>query len=325
MNTDKTEEFMKYDQFLKRTKTFVKKRMGGDYFVDINHVTKNNSIELDGLIILKNGEKITPNIYLNNYYENYMNGEGFEDIVEELIKIYEETMENGEREALCIEYELDTMKPYIVFRIVNYQKNSKLLKEIPHIHYLDLAITFHCLVKDTKEGLGTIRITNEHIEQWNITLEELTEIARINTPNLLPVSIRSMNEVIIDILNKDLRFQDIENMTDGKNQIEDILNHMNQEAPHDMYVLTNIKGINGASCLLYPEVIKELAYRIRTDFYILPSSIHEIILVKDNGQIDINVLHEMVLDVNYTHVAEDEVLSDHVYFYSRERNAITLL
>lgn len=325
MNIEKTKDFMKYDQFLKRVKALVKKRMGGGYLVDINHVTKNNSIELDGLIILKNGEKITPNIYLNIYYENYLSGECVEDIVDEIIKIYEDTMEEGEREALCIKYEFSEMKSSIVFRLVNYNKNTKLLNEIPHIHFLDLAITFHCLVKDNEDGIGTIRITNEHLEYWNITLEKLTEIARINTPNLLPVSIRSMNDVIIDILNKEMEIKDLENISDDENEIEDMLNQIKQDTTLDMYVLANTKGINGASCLLYPDVVKELADELDTDFYILPSSIHELILVKDNGQVDKNALREMVLDVNNTQVAEDEILSDSIYFYSRKRDAITLL
>lgn len=325
MNMEKSKEFIKYDQFLIRVKTLVKKRMGGGYYVDINHVTKNNSIELDGLIILKKDEKITPNIYLNSYYENYLSGESIEDIVDEIIKIYEDTMEEGEREALCIQYEFSEMKSCIVFRLVNFNKNTKLLNEIPHIHFLDLAITFHCLVKDNEDGIGTIRITNEHIEHWNITLEELTEIARINTPNLLPASIRSMNDVILDILNKEMETQDLGNSSNDENEIENMLNQMKQDTAHDMYVLSNTKGINGASCLLYPEVVKELADELNTDFYLLPSSIHEIILVKDNGQIDKNALREMVLDVNDTQVADEEILSDSIYFYSREREAITLL
>lgn len=316
---------MNYDQFLISIKNSVKKRMGGGYFVEINHVTKNNSIELDGLIILKNGEIITPNIYLNSYYESYLDGECIEDILDEIIKIYEDTMDEGEQEALCIQYEFSEMKSSIVFRLVNYNKNTKLLNEIPHIHFLDLAITFHCLVKDNEDGIGTIRITNEHIEHWNTTLEELTELARINTPNLLPASIRSMNDVIIDILNKEMEIQDLENCNNDKNEIENMLDQMKQDTALDMYVLSNTKGINGASCLLYPEVVKELADELDTDFYILPSSIHEMILVKDNGQVDKNALREMVLDVNYTQVAEEEILSDSIYFYSRERDAITLL
>lgn len=325
MDIKNTKEMMKYDQFLSRIKALVKKRMGGGYLVDINHVIKNNSIQLDGLIILKDGEKITPNIYLNGYFESYLEGDSIEDIVDKIVNSYEETMEEGEREALCIQYELNEMKSSIIYRLVNYNKNTNLLNEIPHLRFLDLAVTFHCLVKDNENGIGTIRITNKHINDWNITLEDITEMARINTPTLLPASIRSMNEVIKDILNKEMELQSLENSLDSENEIIEASDQMKQDAMIDMYVLSNTKGINGASCLLYPDVVKELSDKLNTDFYILPSSIHEIILVKNNDKIDKNVLHEMVIDVNYTQVAEDEILSNNIYFYSRERNALTLL
>ncbi|WP_097015645.1 DUF5688 family protein [Anaerocolumna aminovalerica] len=323
METKNTKEIMTYEQFLARIKAIVKKRMGGGYLVDINHVIKNNSIQLDGLIILKNGERITPNIYLNSYFESYQEGESIEDIAAKIINIYEDTMEEGEREALCIQFELNEMKSSIIFRLVNYDKNIKLLNEIPHIRFLDLAITFHCLVKDNENGIGTIRITNEHIKNWNTTLEDITELATINTPVLLPASVRSMNEVIIDILNKEMEHNS-ENI-DGENEIKEVFDQMKQDSMTDMYVLSNAKGINGASCLLYPDVVKELSDQLNTDFYILPSSIHEIILVKNKDKIDKNVLREMVIDVNYTQVAEDEILSNNIYFYSRKRDALTLL
>jgi len=89
--------------------------MGEGYMVDINHVIKNNSIQLEGLIILKNGEKITPNIYLNSYFENYLEGESIKKIIDKIINIYEETMEEGERETLCIRYELNEMKSTVFF------------------------------------------------------------------------------------------------------------------------------------------------------------------------------------------------------------------
>nr|WP_308742329.1 DUF5688 family protein [uncultured Anaerocolumna sp.] len=323
METKNTKEIMTYEQFLARIKAIVKKRMGGGYLVDINHVIKNNSIQLDGLIILKNGERITPNIYLNSYFESYQEGESIEDIAAKIINIYEDTMEEGEREALCIQFELNEMKSSIIFRLVNYNKNIKLLNEIPHIRFLDLAITFHCLVKDNENGIGTIRITNEHIKNWNTTLEDITELATINTPVLLPASVRSMNKVIIDILNKEMEHNS-ENI-DVENEIKEVLDQMKQDTMTDMYVLSNAKGINGASCLLYPDVVKELSDQLNTDFYILPSSIHEIILVKNKDKIDKNVLREMVIDVNYTQVAEDEILSNNIYFYSRKRDALTLL
>jgi hypothetical protein len=89
----------------------------------------------------------------------------------------------------------------------------------------------------------------------------------------------------------------------------------NQKVNEKMYVLSNDRGINGASTLLYPNVLYDFASSIRMNFYILPSSIHECILVPDTGKLSKAALKEMVKDVNDSHVSADEVLSNEVYYY----------
>ncbi len=336
MENGKTIELLGYKEFLAMLKDLVKESIGTEYRVDINHVLKNNAIELDGLIILKENERITPNIYLNSYYERYLEGEELPGLAEEIIGIYMDTMEDGEKEALCLKYEFNEMKNCIIYRLVNYDKNRKLLQEVPHIRFLDLAITFHCLVKNNNEGIGTIRITNEHMMNWRTDIEELKTFARVNTPEIFPAVMKSMNDVILEILKKDMKSMsyyqhaDIEdNLCNQMNVTsEELLNSIKAGMEHqnckEMYVLTNEKGINGASCLLYPDIIKEFAGELGTDFYILPSSIHEIILVMDNENINKYILKDMVLDVNRTQVPEEDILSNSVYFYSREKDAISM-
>ena len=334
MVNNETIELMGFVEFLETIKESVKEVIGEQYNVDISHVIKNNSIELDGLIILRENERITPNIYLNSYYEKYLGGDSVEEMVEEIVGIYMNTMEDGEKESFGIQYEFNEMKSCIIYRLVNYDKNKKLLHEVPHFRFLDLAVTFHCLVKNSEDGIGMIRITNEHLKSWNTDLEELKEIAKTNTPNIFPSVVKNMNEVILDIFKKDIQLSG-DSRTDlnetckefelsAEDLLEEMLTGMGEHRSADMYVVSNTKGINGASCLLYPTVIKNLADQLSTDFYILPSSIHEIILVKDNGQLNKNLLNEMVQDVNRTQVPEEEILSNSVYFYSHERDLISM-
>lgn len=336
MVNSKTIELLTYQDFMEEVKDSVKKSVGEEYSVNINHVIKNNSIELDGLVILKENERISPNIYLNSYYERYLEGEKLEDLVEDIVGIYMGTMDEGERETLCLRYEFDAMKSCIIYRLVNYEKNRKLLREVPHVCFLDLAVTFHCLVKNNKEGIGTIRITNEHMESWGTDIEELKEIARKNTPEIFPPVIKNMNEVILEIFEKDIKemypavneIKQENSQKDTEKSAEKMLDVMLEGVgghnSADMYVLSNEKGINGASCMLYPGVIKEVAEQLGSDLYVLPSSIHEIILVKDNEHLNKKLLREMVFDVNRTQVPEEDILSNTVYYYSRTRDAISM-
>ncbi len=320
----------------------VKETVGEGHSVEVNHVIKNNSIELDGLTILKSGERITPNIYLNPYYERYLTGVSIKELADEIIQIYNRA-DKEEKDPFPICFEFNEMKSCIIYRLVNYDKNRKLLQEVPHVYFMDLAITFHCLVKNNSQGIGTIRITNEHIKNWNIGIEDLKEIARINTPAIFPAVIQNMNDVILNILKNEMHVLPTNDdssscsascgafsqSTDQSGlSDEELFEAMPEGAGRyktkSMYVISNNKGINGASCLLYPDVIKNLAEELKSDLYLLPSSIHEIIAVNAEDSMDKDTLREMVFDVNRTQVPEEDVLSDSVYFYSREHNTLTI-
>jgi hypothetical protein len=272
---------------------------------------KNNSLELDSLVLLKEGEKFSPNIYLWPYYEAYQEGVKISELVHRLCNIYQNCTIPIVDDTFT--YAFEQMKPLIIYRLVNYDRNLKLLEKIPHIRYLDLAITYHCLVREDEEGIGTIRITNEHMKHWKAHLKELHELAAENTKRLFPDILRSMEEVIRSMLLEELPGQ--EEMQEEVNPfILDVSGQMNK-----MYILTNQKGINGASCLLYPDVMHKLSEEFHSDFYIFPSSIHELILVPTHDNKNSKEYSDMVREINVTQVAREEVLSDRVYYYSREK------
>jgi hypothetical protein len=308
-----------YDSFVNELTGTVKKIMGEEYSAKIYKVTKNNSLELDSLVLLKKGKNFAPNLYLQPYYEAYLEGTDIKELADRLCGIYQHcTVPVIEEE---FSYSFEDMKPFIIYRLVSFEKNKKLLEQVPHIKYLDLAITFYCLVRDDDNGIGTIRITNDHMQLWNTTVQEIHALASGNTKTFFPSTIRSMEEVINSML-ADEMLQDREKLQTDLFPFpfdSDINKHQ-----HKMYILSNFKGINGASCLLYENVLSEFAQLIQSDFYILPSSIHEIILVPYDKTILKEALAEMVEEVNRTQVSGDEVLSDRVYFYSRKNNSLTM-
>lgn len=313
------EEICHYENFIGEITEMVKKKMGGEYSIQTYKVTKNNSLELESIVILQKGKNYAPNIYLLPYYEAYIQGADMEELVNGLCNVYYKYSAPPLNEDFTYSYE--DIKTYIIYRLVNYERNKKLLEKIPHIKYLDLAITFHCLVREDVDGIGTIRITNEHLKMWGSSVEMLLSQATKNTQKLFPPSIRSMDEVILAMLHE-------ERKEDKENELSDqllgsILGDQNCSNQHKMFILTNEKGINGATCLLYENILKKFSDQIHTDFFILPSSIHEVILVPYDKTITKEALKEMVRDVNYTQVARDEVLSDQVYYYSRKNNAIS--
>lgn len=321
MNKGSSTKNLSFKEFMEYVKDEISRVKGIGYEVKINHIIKNNSIELEGLVILKSGDTLSPNIYLNDYYEQYIEGINLESIIEKIIVIHENSKYNDLAQNTNY-YDFELMKSFIIYRIINNDKNKELLKTIPYISFLDLAITFHCLIQSNGEGIGTIRITHDLLMHWNTSIEVVTELARINTPRLFPPLIRSMEDVINDILNNDNNYLN-SNETDVTLEAE-IMPIKQEELQSNMYVLSNVKGINGASCLLYPEIIKKFANQRNSDFYILPSSIHELILIPIRNTMKLSDLAAMVSDVNDTQVATEDVLSNHVYIYRRKDDAISL-
>ena len=314
------EEVCHYEDFVGEITEMVKRKMGEDYSIRTYKVTKNNSLELDSIVILKKGKSFAPNIYLLPYYEAYMQGTDMKELADGLCNAYCNYSAPPLDEDFTYSYE--GIKSNIIYRLVNYDKNKKLLEKLPHIKYLDLAITFHCLVREDNDGIGTIRITNEHLKMWGGSLETLHLQAVKNTQRLFPSMIRSMDEVILGMLKEELA-------GDKDNELPDqllgnILGDRDCSNQHKMFILSNEKGINGATCLLYENILEKFSDQIHSDFFILPSSIHEVILVPYDRTITKEALTEMVRDVNYTQVARDEVLSDRVYYYSRKNNAISI-
>lgn len=312
------EQVITYEEFIAEITNIMKDIMGEDYLVQLHKVIKNNSLELDSLMIRKEGTHIAPNIYLKPYYHAYLEGAGLDEIAGRIYEVYQSFQAEGKQKK--IRYVYEEMKSKIIYRLISYERNQKLLSTVPHIPYLDLAITFHCLVHNDEDGIGTIRITNEHMRQWETSVDELSKLAMENTARLFPPSIRSMEEVIQGLFEEEQRQKNIHRIeTDWDRQLFSHPSDHNQ-----MYVLTNQSGINGASCLLYPHLIENFANQVKSDLYLLPSSIHEIIILPSQKQLNKNELSHMVNEINLTQVAPEEVLSDQVYIYSREKKGIII-
>ncbi len=295
--------------FLENLMLKMKEQLGEDYLVEHNHVVKNNGTELDGISILKKNEQCMPVLYVDEYYKSYLKGVPLEKIVEMLLKIYEKERIKNDSTSEEIDMSYDKASERIVYRLVNYEKNQNELRKVPHIRFLDLAITFHCLVRIDEGEIGTIRVTNLMIEDWEITVQELWYLAKKNTPNLFPVQIRAMADVIREIIKKEL----------SREMQEAAKEYFDGDFLHtEMYILTNRSGINGAAAILYEDAIQQIAEIYQSDFYVLPSSIHEVILIPYQENYMREELCAMVYDINRTQVPDEDILSDKVYLYKRD-------
>lgn len=329
---------MDYEAFIDKVSAGVQEFLGETAFVQCSSVKKNNGIILRGISISQEESNLSPNIYLEEFYAEYQRGKTIGSIIYEIVEVYDKCKS---QECLNMDFFTDysQMKDRIVYKLVHADKNRDLLKEIPHVLFLDLAIVFYCMVFHEKLPEATVLIHNHHCKIWEKGARDLLAEAEKNTPRLLKYEIKSMENVMRDIfaqnLKKEFRNSVERNLEDeiqfditeewidkvALQMIESIKGGQN-EIP--MYVLSNRTKVYGAACILYPGVLRQFAEQLDEDIFILPSSVHEVILIPARGNISNDKLADMVREVNDSQLMDEEILSDEVYLYSKRDDKIRM-
>lgn len=289
---------MEYNEFVEEIRCNVEANLSCDGEVRMLKIMRNNGCELDGLTIVRKGCPGSPTIYLNGYYNQFEAGRSIVSITREVLNTYESGREKLESMA-GIFNDFEEIKKRVAYKLVNYEKNKELLQDVPHKRFMNLAVVFYCLIERESNYNATALIHNSHLGLWGVSESEIYSLARKNTPNLLPYRITRIDEVV-DIPKDSCREDDM------------------------MYILTNDSGINGAASLLYDGVIDEFAERFAADVIVIPSSVHEVLLVPLKEEYDVSELNMLVKEVNNTIVDEEETLADNVYIYRRKNRIFTL-
>ena len=269
--------------------------------VSLQLVRKNNDMQLTGLTIRSAESNICPTIYLEKFYEEYESGVDMSEILE---KIAEVRMNHEVSEQFDVAQitDFEQVRCKLVPRLVNAEMNSDLLEARPHTIVADLAVTYCALLDQSFDGTASVAVTNELMKMWDISVEELHKIAVANLSELLPSSFKGMTEVMSEMTGMSSEEMEMMGMSTDEEQL---------------YVLSNSLKVNGASAILDRKIMEEISEKVG-DFYILPSSIHELLVVPVKTGMDVESLESMVCEVNSTQVQLEERLSDHVYTYSLE-------
>ncbi|MCM1190060.1 MAG: DUF5688 family protein [bacterium] len=302
---------MEMNDFAQRTRSAVEEKLGGGYGIEVREVRKNNGLLLHGLAIWEQGSQVVPTVYLENYLEAYEAGIPFERLVKWILCEYTEKKPEGNPDMEYFRH-FGAVKDRICYRLVNREKNKALLEERPHLDFLDLAICFYYDYRDRKLGKGTIPIIHSHVEEWGTNSSELFRLAQTNTPRLFPWECRGMEDILKSM--EAGPSEDGREDSYGRGNLVDI----------PMKVLTNASRCFGAACILYPGVLGQVAEKEGKNLFILPSSIHETILLPDDGG-DTDGLKNIISCVNRTTVAPEDVLSDSLYYYDRSEKEIRVL
>ncbi len=294
--------------------------------VEVQRVNKNNNRMLTGIAIYEAGSNISPNIYLEDFFTEYQNGKPLDEICHTIEEIHKRTTPDSNFDADIIT-DFSAVKGNICYKLVNAEKNAALLKNMPHRLWQDLAIVYYVpvSVKPAAE-VANITVNNSTMGLWNGVDEDmLYRYARLNTPRLF----KAKTMPILEMMKHKLREIETPELKVIAKMLAAKLDTEIPEGTPQLYVATNDCETNGAAVLLYDGLLEGFARRIGSDFYVLPSSIHETLFLpipSDIGDQDRNHMLETVRGVNAGgEVAQEDILSDNVYYYDSKGNSLRLI
>lgn len=296
---------MEYQEFISAVEKRMNMKLKGGVKASLYTSVKNNGKERSGIMVVSPEINISPTIYLEEFYERFQRGETLDKIIRDILGFYEIVKCETSWDTSQFE-RYEEIRDKVVFKLIHTEKNRKFLKNVPHIEILDLSVVFYVLWEMNQEGSATMLVTNEHLRYWNVGQDDLYRSACENVKRLLPAQLFTMRQTVEEIF------------TPLAGKPENLLEKQEDEPADFMYVLSNPLRTFGAACMVYPEMLSMAGDILAENFYILPSSIHEVILVPESKAPEQRELDEMVAEINETQVAEEEILSNHAYYYERK-------
>ncbi len=300
---------MKFEQFTEEVVRKIREFLPESFAnasVELQSVVKNNDLKLTGLTIRSMESNICPTIYLEQFYDEYKNGTDMRRILTNIadVRVRNEVKDVFDVTQITV---FENVKNEITPRLMSKKWNEDMLESRPHKLIADLAVTYHIMLKQDINGTASVPVTNALMDSWGVDTDTLHELALRNMPKLIPSTFQSMSEVLSDMLGEN---DDAEDILAGVSSQDDV-----------MFVLSNEKKMYGAAALLDKVIMQKITDNFES-FYILPSSVHECLIVRSSADMDVNMLTAMVRDVNIGQVAVEDRLSNHVYRYTAEEGLI---
>lgn len=307
MSCEKNNKEAFQESFSKALRERLEKYFQEGYQIEMTTIKKNNGVLKETLLIRAEKSECVPSFYLDELYTSYCNGEPIDALVEHIAEI---TKEEARKECFCPEkmMQREWYEERLFLRLVNFEKNREQLEEAVYVKVHDLAAVFYVVTEIGTGAVKSFRLPKgvwerEHSE----TAEEYYDTILKNTRRLFPEKMSGIEECILRCMGWS---------EDGlPEEMTEKCDFLKDSSESLLYVLTNQSGINGAAAILYEGMEERLKEKFPSGFFMIPSSIHEVLLL-EGGEKEEEELNRMVKEINESRVVPEDVLSDHVYYFS---------
>ncbi|MBQ6409162.1 MAG: hypothetical protein IJJ64_14160 [Butyrivibrio sp.] len=303
---------MDYENFKEQFAQDVREKLyeqGTDVDITVNTVNKLNE-SYEAMTVKPEGSNIGVNLGIDKFYGAVEDGTPYENVVDKAVKVISDGFANQPQIDVASLSDYSQMKDKLVMEVVSAETNKEMLENVPHQNIEDMAVVYRFVLNSDDEGRASILATNQMIENMGVTPEQLHADALENAPRIKPAEIKGMGEVLAEMM--------------GVEQAEMMGLYPVRPEDEQIFVASVPDKVHGAGVLAYQDFMDQAAERAGGDFYILPSSIHEILIVPDNGKMGLSDLENMVKEVNATQVAPADKLTDNVYHYDSQAKIFEL-
>lgn len=303
---------MNFEEFINTIKDTIKEYLPEDYRDAEVNILENRKLNTNytGLTVTREGDTLAPTINLNNLFDSYSKHpeHSITAVMQEVASVIQHTPETFDIGRIM---DYDRVKKNLFMRLSAAEKNKDLLEHAPHIRKEDLAITFHIMLDQSDKGTATTMINDNIMKAYGIDLDQLYQDALVNSPVICPAQIENMGEALSRMMIEDMKSAGAP--PEVIQEMEKDLKESNKD--NSMTIITNDRLVDGASAIFYPGVMDLVGERLQGDYFILPSSVHETLVVPDDGRVSLQELTDMVKEVNMTQVNPEDQLTDQVYHY----------
>ena len=283
---------LSYDMFCKKFTEQLQDLLGDAYLLKKEEAIGYNDTHKDVLLIEKKGSCCMPRFDLRAYYETHLEGTAVEQLAKQAVLAVnaEDIPSEADIKALL---DSEQIRSRLIIRLINRKTNETILKEMPHLPFLDLAITFHLLVEEKKDGTKSIRVTNKIWEEYmRDSVLQMYRQALLNTERLFPARMVEMEKLL----------------------------HLSEVGIQSgLFIISNPHGIYGATVLLYEGIQEKIEQMLGEAYYVIPSSVHEVLVIRESDVSDIEMLKSTILEVNRTQVGAEDILSNLLYKYEKQQ------
>ena len=272
--------------------------------VDVRSVEKLQEGSYTGITSSPAGGNVGMNLNANQLFDQMQDGQSYEGVLAVAVSTAERGLHDMPAVDVSELMNYEAAKKYLCFDVVGSDRNADMLEKVPHTDKENISMVYRLQLDSTENGAATVLITNAMMEQFGVTKEQLHADAMENAQEIRPADFRTMAAVMAEMMGMP----------------EEMMADM---AP-PMYVATNQDKVQGAAVMFYPDFMDQAAKELGGDIFILPSSVHEVLILPDDGNMNAQELKEMVTSINASEVSPEDRLTDSVYHYDAQERIFEL-